>query len=113
MGTEMVARRGGNDWRRTDRRPVSRDRHPRNAGVGRRFRASFIWQFHQSVWRPAFGGAAVNTLIAGVCTTAFSLLLGFSLAFLVTRTDMPGRNWLGTANMVPFFLSPYVGAISW
>jgi iron(III) transport system permease protein len=26
---------------------------------------------------------------------------------------MPGRSFLGTANMVPFFLSPYVGAISW
>jgi iron(III) transport system permease protein len=62
---------------------------------------------------PRFAGAALNTLVAGVCTTAFSLLLGFTLAFLVSRTDMPGRSFLGTANMVPFFLSPYVGAISW
>jgi iron(III) transport system permease protein len=62
---------------------------------------------------PRFGGAAVNTLVAGVCTTVLSLVLGFSLAFLATRTDMPGRRWLGTANLVPFFLSPYVGAISW
>lgn len=62
---------------------------------------------------PRFGGAALNTLIAGVCTTALSLALGFSLAFLVTRTNMPGRQFLGIANLVPFFLSPYVGAISW
>ena len=62
---------------------------------------------------PRFAGAALNTLIAGVCTTALSLLLGFTLAFLVSRTDMPGRSFLSTANMVPFFLSPYVGAISW
>ena len=60
-----------------------------------------------------FGDAAANTLIAGTCTTALSLVLGFSLAFLVARTDMPGRGWLDTANLVPFFLSPYVGAISW
>ncbi len=60
-----------------------------------------------------FAGAAANTLIAGVCTTVLSLLLGFTLAFLVSRTDMPGRRWLDTANLVPFFLSPYVGAISW
>jgi len=26
---------------------------------------------------------------------------------------MPGRGWFETANLVPFFLSPYVGAISW
>ena len=62
---------------------------------------------------PRFGGALLNTMIAGVCTTVLSLVLGFSLAFLVARTDMPGRRWLGTANLVPFFLSPYVGAISW
>ncbi len=62
---------------------------------------------------PRFGGALMNTLIAGICTTALSLVLGFSLAFLVSRTDMPGRRWLGTANLIPFFLSPYVGAISW
>ncbi len=60
-----------------------------------------------------FVSAATNTLVAGVCTTFFSLILGFSLAFLVCRTDMPGRRWLETANLVPFFLSPYVGAISW
>ena len=62
---------------------------------------------------PRFASAALNTLIAGVCTTVFSLFLGFTLAFLVSRTDMPGRRWLETANLVPFFLSPYVGAISW
>lgn len=62
---------------------------------------------------PRFLSAATNTLIGGVCTTFFSLVLGFSLAFLVCRTDMPGRKWLETANLVPFFLSPYVGAISW
>ena len=62
---------------------------------------------------PRFLSAAANTLVAGVFTTIFSLLLGFSLAFLVARTDMPGRRWLDTANLVPFFLSPYVGAISW
>ena len=62
---------------------------------------------------PRIGDAALNTLIAGVCTTALSLVLGFTLAFLVCRTDMPGRRWLETANLVPFFLSPYVGAISW
>ena len=57
--------------------------------------------------------AAVNTLIAGGCTTVLALSLGFTLAWLVARTDMPGRGWLETANLVPFFLSPYVGAISW
>lgn len=62
---------------------------------------------------PRIQSAAVNTLIAGGCTTVLALALGFTLAWLVARTDMPGRGWLETANLVPFFLSPYVGAISW
>lgn len=62
---------------------------------------------------PRFGEAMTNSLIAGASTTALSLILGFSLAFLVYRTDMPGRRWLGMANVLPLFLSPYVGAMSW
>jgi iron(III) transport system permease protein len=62
---------------------------------------------------PRFAAAAVNTLIAGGCTTVLAMVLGFTLAWLVARTDMPGRSWFETGNLVPFFLSPYVGAISW
>lgn len=62
---------------------------------------------------PRFASAAVNTLIAGGLTTFFAMVLGFTLAWLVARTDMPGRGWFETGNLVPFFLSPYVGALSW
>jgi len=62
---------------------------------------------------PAIHAALGNTLICGLATTFFSLILGFSLAWLVARTDMPGRQWFEVGNLIPFFLSPYVGAISW
>lgn len=74
---------------------------------------------------PSFGGfgalfadpriydAVENTIIAGVCTTVLSLILGFCLAFLVNRTDLPARRILGAANLLPFFLSPYAGALAW
>ena len=62
---------------------------------------------------PRFSSAALNTLIAGGFTTVFAMALGFTLAWLVARTDMPGRSWFETGNLVPFFLSPYVGALSW
>jgi len=62
---------------------------------------------------PRFADAIVNTLIAGGCTTVLSMALGFTLAWLVARTDMPGRAWFETGNLIPFFLSPYVGALSW
>jgi iron(III) transport system permease protein len=60
-----------------------------------------------------FYQAVGNTLIAGAGATVISCVLGFSLAWVVSRTDMPGRRWFEIFNLVPFFLSPYVGAISW
>jgi iron(III) transport system permease protein len=62
---------------------------------------------------PRFYQAVGNTLIAGAGATVISCVLGFSLAWVVSRTDMPGRRWFEIFNLVPFFLSPYVGAISW
>lgn len=62
---------------------------------------------------PRFWEAIGNTAICGAGATVLSCVLGFSLAWLVARTDMPGRGWLEVGNLIPFFLSPYVGAISW
>ena len=60
-----------------------------------------------------FYQAVGNTLIAGFGATILSCLMGFTLAWIVARTDVPGRSWFETLNLVPFFLSPYVGAVSW
>jgi iron(III) transport system permease protein len=62
---------------------------------------------------PRFYQAAGNTILCGIGATAISCVLGLSLAWVVSRTDMPGRRWFEVFNLVPFFLSPYVGAISW
>ena len=62
---------------------------------------------------PRFYQAVGNTALCGVGATIISCILGFSLAWVVSRTDMPGRRSFEILNLVPFFLSPYVGAISW
>lgn len=62
---------------------------------------------------PHFYDAVINTAIAGTGATVLSCLFGFSLSWIVARTDIPGRSWFGILNLVPFFLSPYVGAVSW
>jgi iron(III) transport system permease protein len=62
---------------------------------------------------PRFYQAAANTVICGLGATVVSCVLGLGLAWVVSRTDMPGRRWFEIFNLVPFFLSPYVGAISW
>jgi iron(III) transport system permease protein len=60
-----------------------------------------------------FYQAVGNTLLAGAGATVLSCLLGFVLAWIVSRTDLPGRRWFEILNLVPFFLSPYVGAVAW
>jgi iron(III) transport system permease protein len=62
---------------------------------------------------PRFYQAVGNTALCGAGAAVTSCVLGFSLAWVVSRTDMPGRRWFEILNLVPFFLSPYVGAISW
>jgi len=72
------------------------------------------WQNFSGLFAdPRFYQAAGNTIICGIGATIISCLLGLSLAWVVSRTDVPGRRWFEVFNLVPFFLSPYVGAISW
>jgi iron(III) transport system permease protein len=52
-------------------------------------------------------------LIIGICVTLGSTLLGFLLAWIVSRTEIPGRRAFELLNLVPFFTSPYVGAMAW
>ena len=57
--------------------------------------------------------AAINSLICGTGAMSISLVLGTSLAWIVSRTNVPGREIFKTLNLIPFFFSPYVGAIGW
>jgi iron(III) transport system permease protein len=60
-----------------------------------------------------FRTAVVNTIMTGAGATVLSCVFALGLAWIVARTDAPGREWFDTLNVVPFFLSPYVGAMSW
>jgi iron(III) transport system permease protein len=62
---------------------------------------------------PKFYQAVGNTLLCGVGAAIVSTILGFTLAWIVARTDLRGRGAFEVLNLVPFFLSPYVGAVSW
>lgn len=72
-----------------------------------------LGNFARLLGDPAFREAVANTFVCGLGATILACMLGFSLAWLVARTDMPGRGIFEVANLVPFFLSPYVGALSW
>jgi iron(III) transport system permease protein len=57
--------------------------------------------------------AFVNTLIISTGSTVLATFLGVSLAWINARTNCPGREKLEPYNLIPFFLSPFVGAIAW
>ena len=62
---------------------------------------------------PVIPKAFVNTLIICSGCTVLATLLGVSLAWTNARTNCPGRAWLEPFNLIPFFLSPFIGAIAW
>ena len=57
--------------------------------------------------------AFLNTLIISSGSTILASFLGVSLAWINARTNCPLRDYLEPYNLIPFFLSPFVGAIAW
>jgi iron(III) transport system permease protein len=55
----------------------------------------------------------VNTLGLAAVVCASTLAIGTGLAYLVTRTDLPGRRPLAVLCALPLAIPPYVGAISY
>ena len=58
-------------------------------------------------------GPLVQTLIVAVAVAAISLVLGSLLAWLVVRTDLPGRRWLAPALIIPYILPSWTFAVAW
>jgi iron(III) transport system permease protein len=57
---------------------------------------------------PDFWSATKNTLIIAVGMSVIAIPLGAILAFIMVRTDLPGRRWLETPILIPIFVSPVV-----
>src|SRR5215470_3079128 len=55
-----------------------------------------------------FHRAFATTAILATGMTAVAVPLGAILAFLLVRTDLPGRTWLEPVVLIPIFLSPVV-----
>lgn len=55
-----------------------------------------------------FASAFRNSLLVAVGMVAVALPLGAILAFLMVRTDLPGRTWIEPLLLIPVFVSPMV-----
>ena len=69
-------------------------------------------------WRDAFASPGIrqalwNTITIAVVTQAIAVVAGVGLAWLVARTDLPGRDWLETGCWLAFFLPTLPVLLGW
>jgi iron(III) transport system permease protein len=57
--------------------------------------------------------ALLTTLYLGIAATGLSLLFGIPLAWAVSRTNIPGKDWIHWSVLATFIMPPFLGAIAW
>jgi iron(III) transport system permease protein len=62
----------------------------------------------EMLWSPI-----VNTLVTGGTSAAIALVLGGVLAWIVVRTDIPGRGWLKPALTLSYVVPSFSLALAW
>jgi iron(III) transport system permease protein len=54
-----------------------------------------------------------DTATVAVIATVMAVFFGFVLAWILTRTSVPGRAFLERALELPYYMTPLVGALAW
>ena len=55
----------------------------------------------------------LNTLTVSLAATVMALVFGFVMAWILTRTNVPGRLLFEQLMAVPYYLTPLLGALAW
>lgn len=55
----------------------------------------------------------VNTMVISVGSTLLALFFGVSLAWITTRTNIPYARTLEQLILIPFYMTPLIGAVAW
>lgn len=72
-----------------------------------------LYNFERVFTRNENFTALINSLSVSLWATLGGVLIGVSLAWVVTRTDVPGRGFFRTILIVPYLIPPFIGAIAW
>ncbi|MEV0587496.1 iron ABC transporter permease [Nonomuraea sp. NPDC050310] len=74
----------------------------------------YLWRvFRSQISGLLFWEPLVNTVVVSVGTVLFALVAGGGMAFLVTRTNVPGRRFLAGALVVPYMLPSWTFSLAW
>ena len=89
----------------------------------RRFnRAAVEGEFTAHHWQEVFLGESSysmlleplwNTMVTGGAAAVLALILGGLLAWVVVRTDMPGKGWLQPVLTLPYVIPSFAIALAW
>lgn len=55
----------------------------------------------------------LNTLHVSALATGMAVLIGFSMAWILSRTNVPWRRTLESLMSLPYYVTPLVGALAW
>ena len=69
--------------------------------------ANYIAMFDED-WR-----VLTNTVLIAVMATAMAIVIGFTLAWILTRSNVPWRDKLERLMELPYYMTPLVGALAW
>jgi iron(III) transport system permease protein len=62
---------------------------------------------------PQYSEIMLNTLTVSLAATVMALLFGFVTAWILSRTNVPGRRTLEQLMAVPYYMTPLLGAFAW
>ncbi len=75
---------------------------PREYGI-----SNFVAMFDEDI------NVLLNTVEIAVMATIMAILIGFTLAWILTRTNVRGREFLERLMELPYYMTPLVGALAW
>jgi iron(III) transport system permease protein len=55
----------------------------------------------------------INTLVVSAVATVLAIAFGFGIAWILSRTAVPGRGVLSQLMVLPYYVTPLVGALAW
>jgi iron(III) transport system permease protein len=73
----------------------------------------FTLQNYLRLAEPRFWRALLDTVWVAALAALLAGLIGISLAWIVTRTDIRRRGLIELMAVVPFLLTPFLGALAW
>jgi iron(III) transport system permease protein len=65
------------------------------------------------LWRPLVGELLVNTVALIACAVATCGVIGLAAAWVVERTDLPGRRAWAVLAVVPLAIPPFITSYAW